>query len=105
MWGFGSTQQQTLNRAAAWQTPPQQSRREYARVVEDEKIAAAKEVRDSDERDVFDLTGFPVQYEQPRRTSLDRRRLRDQLIWKAEFEVGGIQWPSSCTPQHICTTS
>jgi hypothetical protein len=110
LWGLGVvvwdlTEQQTFHGAATWEAPPEQARRKHLCVVEDEEIATPQIVCKLCKGCVVDLAAIPVEHEQPRGASLSGRLLRDQLIGKVEVEVGSFQWPSSCTGQHICTTS
>jgi hypothetical protein len=93
--------QKALDSASAWQPMPEQPRGKDSCIVQNEKIASAQIVHDVRKRRVFDLPAVSPQHEQARVAPHNGRLLRNQLIGKTKIEVEGIQWPSSCTREHI----
>jgi hypothetical protein len=68
----------------------EQTRGEYAGVVDDKEIARTQPRRKIRDTAVMSRTGTAVEYKEPRGTAR-LRILRDQLIRQVEHEVGDVQ--------------
>jgi len=68
----------------------EQTRGEYARVVDDEEIARTQPRRKIRDTAVMTRSGIAVEYQKPRGAAR-RGILRYQLIRKVEHEVGDVQ--------------
>ena len=84
--GCGQRQQQAFDRSTARHPAAEQTRREHARVVDDEQIAAAKEAPDVGDACVLDIARRTMQHQQARRPPR-RRLLRNQFVGEIEVEV------------------
>ena len=65
--------------APAGRLAPDDARRQHARVVEDEQVAGAQELRQLGEQPILDGARGAVEHEQTARAPLGERHLRDQL--------------------------
>src|SRR5262249_13099183 len=90
---FELPNEQTLDRAAAWNAAAQQTRRKHARVVHDQQIAGRKELRQRSDRGMADGPGPPVETQEPRAAAIGGSVLRDQIRRKIKVECADIHGP------------
>jgi hypothetical protein len=81
---------QDLYRAAGF-LASEESRRQHARVVEDEEIARREQLDEIGEPPVFEPIVRRIDDEQPARRARGERRLRDPLGREIEIEVGFLK--------------
>ncbi len=82
--------EEALDCPAARDPPPQQPRRKDPRVVHDHEIAGAQALGQRCYGGMNKRSRLPIDVQQPRSRTLDRRPLRDELGREVEIEVPNL---------------
>src|SRR5262245_20678009 len=85
--------QQTLNSAAALNAMTEQPRREHARVVQDQEIAATEVRRQLIEHRVLRRLRRAIEHNETRATALGGRMVSNQLLGQFEVELVDVHDP------------